>query len=156
MAAMASEARRLQGRALVAGEAVGSALVLAQGLSFAMGFDVVEGRITDVHSPSRGQLLAGRVLVMPVGRGSSSASTSLAEAIRLGTAPAAIVLREVDEILVVGAIVARTLYGLTCPIILADPDDFARLADGATVRVEADGRITLADSEVLEDRIEKE
>ena len=46
---------------------------------------------------------------MPSGRGSSSSSSVLAEAIRAGTAPAAIVLGEADPILALGAIVAREL-----------------------------------------------
>ena len=55
---------------------------------------------------------------MPCGRGSSSSSTVLAEAIRLGTAPAAIVLSEPDPILVIGALVAQRLYARTCPIVV--------------------------------------
>ena len=54
---------------------------------------------------------AGRILVMRAGRGSSSGSSVLAEAIRAGTAPAAIVLAERDAILAVGAMVAAELYG---------------------------------------------
>jgi predicted aconitase with swiveling domain len=147
---MASDDQVFVGRAMVAGDAVGSALILEQGLSFAMGFDVVDGRITDVHSPVHGEILTGRVLVMPVGRGSSSASTSLAEAIRLGTAPAAILLGEVDEILAIGAIVARTLYGRVCPIVVAAPSDLAAITTGATVRVNADGSFGIGMSEVLD------
>ena len=128
-----------RGRAVVAGEAVGRALVVENGLSFAMGVDVVEGRITDVHSTHAGVSLAGRVLVMPTGRGSSSASTSLAEAIRLGTAPAAIVLREVDQILVVGAIVGRLLYGRICPILIVGTVDHAAIETDMMVTIAADG-----------------
>ena len=55
---------------------------------------------------------------MPSGRGSSSSSSVLAEAIRAGTAPAAIVLGEADPILALGAIVARELYGTTIPVVV--------------------------------------
>ncbi len=57
---------------------------------------------------------------MPHGRGSSSSSAILAEALRLGTGPAAIVLDENDSILVVGALVARELYEASCPIVVSD------------------------------------
>jgi predicted aconitase with swiveling domain len=58
---------------------------------------------------------------MPSGRGSSSSSSVLAECIRGGTAPAALLLYEPDPILVVGAIVARELYGRTIPVALCEP-----------------------------------
>lgn len=144
---MASDRRpgpaRLVGRPLVPGAAEGRALVIRSGLSFAMGVDVASGRVVDVHSPARGELLGGRILVMPSGRGSSSASTSFAECIRLGTAPAAILLGEIDEILVVGAIVARTLYGRLCPIVQLSRSALAAVEDGAPVTID-DSVVTLA------------
>lgn len=141
---MASEPDgRHQGRSIVPGEAHGTALVLESGLSFAMGFDVEHGRITDVHSPCTGELLRGRILVMPLGRGSSSASTAFAETLRLGTGPAGVILQEVDEILAIGGLVARTLYGSACPIVIARPADYARLATGVTVQIRADGSFSI-------------
>jgi predicted aconitase with swiveling domain len=134
----------LKGEPIVAGDAHGAALVLDDGLSFAMAFEPAVGEIRDMHSGSAGVSVVGRVLVMPSGRGSSSASTSLAEAIRLGTAPAAIVLGEVDEILAVGAIVARRLYGRTCPIVLLPDDDRGRILGGAELTVTADGLVVIA------------
>ena len=106
-------------RTYASGEATGRALVLAEPLSFWGGIDVATGAIIDRAHPDCGQIVAGRILVMPGGRGSSSSSAILAEAIRLGTAPFAIVLAHPDPILTVGAIVARSLYGLRCPIVVA-------------------------------------
>ena len=108
---------------LVAGEAQGRALVLDEPLSFWGGVDPTTGDIVDVHHPQRGAKVAGRVLVMPSGRGSSSSSSVLAEAIRAGTAPAAIVLAEPDPILALGAIVARELYEVEMPVVVATVDD---------------------------------
>ena len=127
-----------QGRAYVAGEAEGAALVLTASLSFWGGVEVETGGIIDASHPQRGENVAGRILVMPSGRGSSSSSSVLAEAIRLGTAPRGIVLASSDPILIVGAIVARSLYDLECPIVVCPIDG---LATGATVciRAGADG-----------------
>jgi hypothetical protein len=72
---------------------------------------------------------------MPTGRGSSSSSTVLAEAIRLGTAPAAIVLAEADDIVLLGAIVAKELYGKTCPVLVVDVEAFGALTTGMVVEV---------------------
>lgn len=138
---------RHEGRLIVAGEADGTALVLQEPLSLAFGMSLETGRVADVHAPELGALIAGQILVMPVGRGSSTASTVLAEAIRLGVGPMAIVLREVDEILAIGAIVARTLYGRVCPILLADTADFGTIRTGDRIRIRADGTYTIAPAE---------
>jgi predicted aconitase with swiveling domain len=119
---------------LVAGEASGPALVLDEPLSFWGGVDPATGDIVDVHHPQHGANVAGRVLVMPSGRGSSSSSSVLAEAIRAGTAPVAIVLLEPDPILALGAIVARELYGRTIPVVVARG---TAVRDGEVVTVRA-------------------
>lgn len=98
------------------GTASGPLVVLDDGLSFWGGFDPNRGIVIDVSHPQRGVSLAGKVVFMPHGRGSSSSSSVLAEAMRLGTAPAGIVLGEPDSILVIGSLVARWLYGVECPI----------------------------------------
>ena len=91
------------GRTLVPGTAEGRALVLDEPLSFWGGVDPETGDITDVRHPQHGASVTGRILVMPSGRGSSSSSSVLAESIRAGTAPAAIVLGEADPILALGS-----------------------------------------------------
>lgn len=126
---------RRDAQSLARGEGEGLALVLSEPLSFWGGIDVETGTIIDHSHPQRGQNVAGRVLVMPGGRGSSSASAVLAEAIRLGTAPAAIVLATPDPILTVGAIVAQFLYGLQCPIAVCPIDGLAT-GDPLLVRCE--------------------
>jgi uncharacterized protein len=108
-----------EARTLVAGTAEGRALVLDEPLSFWGGVDPATGDIIDPRHPQRRGNVAGRILVMPSGRGSSSSSSVLAEAIRAGTAPAAIVLAEADPILALGAIVARELFGTTIPVVVA-------------------------------------
>jgi predicted aconitase with swiveling domain len=136
----------LQARALVPGQAAGPALVLQAPLSLWGGMDPHSGRLTDHHHPQSGATLTGQVLVMPSGRGSSSSSSVLAEAIRLGTAPLAILLADPDEILVLGALVADYLYARTCPI-LALPEATTAIATGDQVEVAGDRvRVTAARS----------
>ncbi len=124
-------------RTYATGEAEGRALVLAEPLSFWGGIDAATGAIIDQAHPDRGRIVAGQILIMPGGRGSSSSSSVLAEAIRRGTAPLGIVLAAPDPILTVGAIVAKSLYGLSCPIVVCPIDG---IATGDTVRVAAAGR----------------
>jgi 2-haloacid dehalogenase len=135
--------RELEGRALVAGEATGPALVLEAPLSLWGGMDPRTGRLSDHHHPQLGATVTGQILVMPSGRGSSSSSSVLAEAIRLGTAPLAIVLAEPDEILVLGALVAEYLYARTCPIVVLPRDRASAITTGDQVEVHGD-RLTLS------------
>lgn len=116
----------------VEGDAAAPALVLAEALSFWGGVDATTGAIIDRSHPNCGRNLTGRILVMPGARGSSSSSSVLAEAIRLGTGPAGIVMARPDPILIVGAMVARSLYGLSCPIVVAPIDG---IATGDLIRI---------------------
>jgi uncharacterized protein len=127
-----------EARTLVAGTAEGPALVLDEPLSLWGGLDPETGSIIDTRHPQRGANVAGRVLVMPAGRGSSSSSSVLAEAIRAGTGPAAIVLGEPDPILALGAIVARELFGTSIPVVVTDESGL-RTDDLSTVRADASG-----------------
>lgn len=106
---------------LVAGEARGELLVLGEPLSLWGGVDIGSGRVIEASHPNHGESLAGRITVLPHGRGSSSSSSVLAELLRLGLGPAGIVLEEPDSILVIGALVAHRLYGAVCPIVVASP-----------------------------------
>lgn len=122
-------------RVLVAGTARGPLLELEQPLSFWGGIDPETGRIIDPHHPQLGTSVTDTVLKMPAGKGSSSSSSVLAEAIRLGTAPAALVLQEPDVIVVLGALVAHELYGTSCPIVVLDEEDYAALTGPAEVEI---------------------
>ena len=122
---------------LVPGAASGPVLRLDEPLSFWGGLDSATGTIIDRLHPQRGACVAGRVLMMPGGRGSSSGSATLAEALRLGNGPAAILMLERDAIVVVGAMVAAELYGLACPVALADGPDWEALASAVSLAIEA-------------------
>jgi len=78
---------------------------------------------------------------MPSGRGSSSSASVLAEAVRAGTAPAAILLEEPDLILAIGAAVAEELYGILVPVMVVAPEVRAGIADGALITIGADGTV---------------
>ncbi len=91
--------------------------------------------------PQRGASLTGRVVVMTESRGSSSSSSVLAEAVRAGVAPAAILLGTPDLILAVGAAVAAELYRVQVPILVLGSTDMAQLRTGDHVAISEDGAI---------------
>lgn len=127
---------------LVPGTASGAVLALREPLSFWGGVDPATGLIVEPRHPDVGRSVAGHILAMPAVRGSSSSSSILAELLRLGIGPLAIVLGESDEILVVGAIAADELYGVSCPIVLLAPEAYVAASSLATMTIEADGTIT--------------
>ncbi|HET6738647.1 MAG TPA: DUF126 domain-containing protein [Kribbella sp.] len=130
----------LHGLTLHPGTATGRPIRLTAPLSFWGGTDA-DGRIVDAHHPQCGAVLTGRILLMESGRGSSSASSVLAEQIRARTAPAAIVLARSDPIIPLGALIAAELYDLFLPVVVVPydtiPDDpvlhVAATADHATI-----------------------
>jgi predicted aconitase with swiveling domain len=127
---------------LAPGEGQGAPLKLDEPLSFWGGLDPATGLVIDRWHAQAGASVAGRVLLMPGGRGSSSGSAALAEAIRLGNGPAAILLTRRDAIVIVGALVAAELYGASCPVALVE--DYEALAGAARLR----GRAEAARAEI--------
>ena len=133
----------MKGGVLADGAANGTALVLDEPLSLWGGVDPGSGAIIDVRHPQVGTSVAGRVLVMRSVRGSSSSSSVLAESVRAGFAPAAILLGEADLILAVGAAVAEELYGKRLPVLQLAPADLGAIRDGAQVSISEGGEVTL-------------
>lgn len=129
--------RIIEGKALVEGKGRGRVLRLTEPLSLWGGLDPVSGRIIDQRHPQVGETVTERILVLPFGRGSSSASSILLEAVRNSTAPAAIVVREPDGILALGATVAREMYGCSPPLVVLRDDDYETLRDGLEVQVDS-------------------
>lgn len=126
------------GRVLVAGEAEGPLLRLAEPLSFWGGVDPASGRITQPRHPDHGRCVAGTVLAMPRGIGSSSSSAVLLELIHHGCAPAALLMGEADAILALGVVVAREMGFGSIPVLECRVD---ALPAPARLRVTGEGRV---------------
>lgn len=130
-------------RVMVDGTGQGQAMVLPEPLSLWGGLDPQTGQIIDERHPSLGQNVTGKVLLLPGGRGSSSASSILLESIRVGTAPAAIITAEPDGILALGAIVSRTLYDKAPPVVVLDSVDYGLVSQ--LIEKRPDIRLRVAD-----------
>jgi len=134
----------LRGTPIVAGAATGRALVSAEPLSFWGGYDAATGEIIDRRHPLSGIVAAGRILAVPLTRGSSTTTAVLLEAIRARTAPAAILTTGVDSFLALASIVADEMFGRPIPIVALDAAGFAALTTDFVVTVGEDGTVTLA------------
>jgi predicted aconitase with swiveling domain len=131
----------IAGRAVVEGEAEGEALVTNEALSFWGGYDFHTGEIIDKHHPLAGVRAAGRILAVPFSKGSSTTTAVLLEAVRAGTAPAAIITTGVDSFFALASIVADVMYAKSFPVIALEPNDFAMLRTGMHVTIDRLGRI---------------
>ncbi|MCB2130084.1 MAG: DUF521 domain-containing protein [Rhodobacteraceae bacterium] len=115
-------------RRITAGTAEGPVLVLEEGLSFWGGVDPATGRLIDAHHPQHGAELAGRIVMMPTSRGSCTGSGVLLELVLNGHAPAALIFREAEDVLTLGALIAGTLYDAPLGVLRLGAADYAALA----------------------------
>ncbi len=124
-------------------------VLVVEPLSFWGGYDAALGKIIEKSHPSYGKSLAGKIMVMSRAKGSSSSSSVLAEAIRNGTGPSGIVLRERDLIISIGVIVANELYGIRVPLVVVDDSVFHALCRSAhPIHIDASSEDTPARIEV--------
>ena len=117
------------------GDAEGPLLVLDEPLSFWGGFDPQTGRVIDQHHPQAGSLASGTVLALPETRGSAGTPAGVAEAIRKGCGPVAIITAKKDVNLVAGVMTARQLYDICVPVIEIAHKDLDKLTTGQTARL---------------------
>ncbi len=133
-----------QGKVVIPGEARGTALVSLEPLSFWGGYDWKTGEIIDRRHELSGSLAKGKILAIPFTRGSSTTTAVLLEAIRTGTAPAAILTTDVDFFFALASVVADELYSSPLPLVALDEKDFNQLTTDDEIDIARDGRITVS------------
>lgn len=131
------------GQTVIAGLAAGQALAASEPLSFWGGYDHTTGEIIDRRHPLSGHGAAGRILCLPFTRGSSTTTAVLLEAVRAGTAPAAIITTGVDTFFALASVVADEMYGQPVPLLALAEEDFARLRSGDWLALDGDGTLTV-------------
>ena len=133
----------LQGKTVVPGEARGEALVANEPLSFWGGYDWKTGEIIDRRHILSGCIAKDKILAIPFTRGSSTTTAVLLEAIRAGTAPAAIITTETDFFFALASVVADELYASPLPLIALSGSDFAQLETGNEVQITDHGSVIM-------------
>ena len=120
----------MEGRVIKSGRGEGVALVSTEPIGFLGGLDPDTGQVIEVGHPLEGEYVTGRVLVFPVGKGSTVGSYTLYRMTKAGTAPAAILNEESEAIVAVGAIIGN--------IPMVDRLDIGQIRTGDWVRVDGD------------------
>jgi len=133
--------RTLIGRPIVAGSAKGTALVSTEPLSFWGGVCPRTGEVIDRRHELSGENVAGKVFVLPTGRGSSTSSAILMQSIKAGVAPAAIINLSVDPMLALGSIVSDELYHRAVPVVILQQEDFSSIKKDDYLVVKPDGTV---------------
>ena len=131
--------RVVAGQSVASGSASGEALAADMPLSFWGGFDPETGVIIDRRHPLAGQLAAGRVLIIPSGRGSCSGSGVLLESIHNGTAPAAIITSRLDPVIGLGCILGDELYATHPPLVVISDQDRLEIETADTIEIDDHG-----------------
>ena len=133
------QARRLLSTGDPATVVTAPVLACDEGLSFWGGVDPDTGAIIDAHHPQRDAVVSGRIVMMPTSRGSCSGSGVLLALALGGKAPVALVFREPEETLSLGALVANRLFDRPVPVLFLPPPDYAALSRAAQARLDAAG-----------------
>ena len=133
----------LQGNVIIRGEARGLALVSHEPLSFWGGYDWKTGEIIDRRHRLSGSIAKDKILAVPFTRGSSTTTAVLLEAIRAGTAPAAILTTDTDFFFALASVVAEELYRSPLPLVALAENDFAKLRTGDEITVKGNGELII-------------
>ena len=134
----------LQGKVIIRGEAHGVALVSQEPLSFWGGYDWKTGEIIDRRHMLSGSIAKDKILAIPFTRGSSTTTAVLLEAIRAGTAPAAIITTDTDFFFALASVVADELYASPLPLVALAEKDFAQLRTDDEIQITDDGRVIIS------------
>lgn len=115
------------------GKAKGWALTSTEPLSFLGGVDPLTGTVVEKGHPLEGEFIAGKVLIIPKGKGSTVGTYVIYQLKKGGRAPAAIIALKADNMVASGAIISEI------PMVhRPDGDVMTDIPTGSFVEVNAD------------------
>jgi uncharacterized protein len=121
---------RLKGRIIYKGKAEAEALVTSMPISFYGGVDPNTGVVIEKGHELNGVSVKGKILVFPQGKGSTVGSYTLYRMKKNGVAPAAMINKETETIIAVGAIISEIPF--------VDKIDISKIKNGTKVTVDND------------------
>lgn len=131
----------MSGRSLLIIPATVEADIVAcrEGLSFWGGVDPETGRVIDAHHELNGICLAGKIVLMPTSRGSCSGSGVLLQLALNGQAPKALIFRENEEVLTLGAVIASHMFDKAIGVARISAADYDALSLKSRARFDGGG-----------------
>jgi uncharacterized protein len=124
---------RLKAKPVMKGVAQGEAIVSRMPISFTGGMDPDTGKIREPGHDLEGQSVAGKILVFPTGKGSTTGSWQYYAAYKRGNAPKGIINANAEGVVAVSAIITAT------PMVhQLEKDPLSCIETGDTVIIDAD------------------
>ncbi len=120
----------LSGRKISKGVAEGEVLKSTSPISFLGGVDPNTGIIMDKNSNAYGKSIKDKIFVFPMGKGSTVGSYVIYQLKKNGVAPLAIINREAETIVSVGAIISD--------VPMVDKIEIESIEEGKKVKVNGD------------------
>ncbi len=120
----------LNGRKISKGTAEGEVLKSTSPISFLGGVDPKTGIVMDKNSNAFGKSIKDKIFVFPMGKGSTVGSYVIYQLKKNGTAPLAIINKEAETIVSVGAIISD--------IPMVDKVEIENIQEGKKIRVNGD------------------
>jgi hypothetical protein len=130
---MSSETRTYRCRSIVSGKASGEALVSEEPMCFYL-CDPETGEVIEKNHPLQGKSIAGKILVLKSGKGSSVVQVDGFYQLWVkGNLPAAIIVKDTEPVLVSSAVVVDAIM-----VDRMETDPFEAIKDGDFVTVDAE------------------
>ena len=130
---------KISAKTVMRGVAEGEALVSRTAISFTGGMDPDTGIIREPGHELEGQSVAGKILVFPAGKGSTTGSWQYYAAFKRGSGPKGIINIKAEGVVVISAIITGTpmVHELEQdPLTVIQTGDFIRIdADNGFVEV---------------------
>ncbi len=124
---------KINAKKVVPGIAEGEAIVSRMAISFTGGMDPETGIIRELGHELEGQSVAGKILVFPTGKGSTTGSWQFYAAFKRGHAPKGIINVKAEGVVAVSAIITET------PMVHElEEDPFEYIKNGDFVTINAD------------------
>ena len=124
---------KMKAKPVTAGIVEGEAIVSRMPISFTGGMDPETGIIREPGHDLEGESVAGRILVFPTGKGSTTGSWQFYAAFKRGNAPKGIINGRAEGVVAVSAIITNT------PMVHELEEDPCKcIEDGDFVRINAD------------------
>jgi len=124
---------KIRAKAVTQGITEGEAIVSHMPISFTGGMDPDTGIIREPGHELEGQSVAGKILVFPMGKGSTTGSWQFFAAFKRGNAPRGIINIKAEGVVAVSAIITNT------PMVHELEDDpFECINNGDFVKINAD------------------
>ena len=124
---------KIRAKTIVKGIASGEAIISRMPISFTGGVDPSTGKVREPGHDLESKSIAGKILIFPVGKGSTTGSWQYYATYKRGNAPRGIINLQAEGVVAVSAVITGT------PMVhRPEQDPFAYIKDGDMVTVNGD------------------